>query len=235
MFRLLKADEIEVKVKQVKENGSVFLLYKTARTDMDLLDETVGPMNWQSNYKVVNDNLYAGIGIRDKSNDTWVWKEDCGIESRPDGDGNEKKGEASDAFKRAGFKWGIGRELYTSPFIWISSDVLPTAPAGNVYKLKGFPKLEVSKIEYIDRKISLLELVDENGRTVYTFPKGNKTPVKVAPMTMQVNVRPDIQKMIDTVDSVDGLRNIFVLYKDECDEKVLTQACQQRKKDMGWA
>lgn len=231
MFRLLKADEIEVKVKQVKENGSVFLLYKTARTDMDLLDETVGPMNWQSNYKVVNDNLYAGIGICNCGE--WIWKWDCGIESRADGEGNEKKGEASDAFKRAGFKWGIGRELYTSPFIWISSDVLPTAPAGNVYKLKGFPKLSVSKIEYIDRKISLLELVDEKGRTVYTF--GSKTSVKVAPMTTQVNVRPDIQKMIDTVDSVDGLRNIFVLYKDECDEKVLAQACQQRKKDMGWA
>lgn len=234
MFRLLKADEIEVKVKQVKENGSVFLLYKTARTDMDLLDETVGPMNWQSNYKVVNDNLYAGIGIRDKSNDTWVWKEDCGIESRADGEGNEKKGEASDAFKRAGFKWGIGRELYTSPFIWIGSDILPTAPAGNGYKLKGFPKLSVSKIEYADRKISLLELVDENGRTVYTFPKGNKTPVKVAPMEQQFGLRSDVQKMIDTVNSVDGLRNIFALYKDECDEKALLQACQEKKTEMGW-
>ena len=86
--------------------GSVFLLYKTARTDMDLLDETVGPMNWQSNYKVVNDNLYAGIGIY-KSNDTWVWKEGIvELNHEPDGEGNEKKGEASDAFKRAGFKWG---------------------------------------------------------------------------------------------------------------------------------
>ena len=232
MFRLLKADEIEVKVKQVKENGSVFLLYKTARTDMDLLDETVGSERWQSDYKVVNDNLYAGIGIRFA--DEWIWKWDCGIESRPDGDGNEKKGEASDAFKRAGFKWGIGRELYTSPFIWISSDILPTEPAGNGYKLKGFPKLSVSKIEYADRKISLLELVDENGRTVYTFPKGNKTPVKVAPMEQQFGLRSDVQKMIDTVNSVEGLRNIFALYKDECDEKALLQACQEKKTEMGW-
>lgn len=233
MFRLLKADEIEVKVKQVKENGSVFLLYKTARTDMDLLDETVGPMNWQSNYKVVNDNLYAGIGIRDKSNDTWVWKEDCGIESRADGEGNEKKGEASDAFKRAGFKWGIGRELYTSPFIWISSDVLPTMPAGNGYKLKGFPKLSVKKIDYTDKKISMLELVDDKGRVVYTF--NSNTPIKVAPVAEQVNIRPDVQKMIDTVNSVDGLRNIFALYKDEIDEQALLQACQLKKTQMGWA
>lgn len=231
MFRLLKADEIEVKVKQVKENGSVFLLYKTARTDMDLLDETVKPHLWQSDYKVVNDNLYAGIGIC--CSGEWIWKWDCGIESRADGEGNEKKGEASDAFKRAGFKWGIGRELYTSPFIWIGSDVLPIMPAGNGYKLKGFPKLSVKKIDYTDKKISLLELVDDKGRTVYTF--NSNTPIKVAPMAEQVNIRPDVQKMIDTVNSVDGLRNIFALYKDEVDEQALLQACQKKKQQMGWA
>lgn len=231
MFRLLKADEIEVKVKQVKENGSVFLLYKTARTDMDLLDETVKPHLWQSDYKVVNDNLYAGIGIC--CSGEWVWKWDCGIESRADGEGNEKKGEASDAFKRAGFKWGIGRELYTSPFIWISSDVLPTAPAGNGYKLKGFPKLSVKKIDYTDKKISMLELVDDKGRVVYTF--NSNTPIKVAPVKEQFELRSDVQKMIDTVNSVEGLRNIFALYKDECDEKALLQACQIKKQEMGWA
>lgn len=231
MFRLLKADEIEVKVKQVKENGSVFLLYKTARTDMDLLDETVKPHLWQSDYKVVNDNLYAGIGIC--CSGEWVWKWDCGIESRADGEGNEKKGEASDAFKRAGFKWGIGRELYTSPFIWISSDVLPTSPAGNGYKLKGFPKLSVKKIDYTDKKISMLELVDDKGRTVYTF--NSNTPIKVAPVKEQFGLRSDVQKMIDTVNSVEGLRNIFALYKDECDEKALLQACQIKKQEMGWA
>lgn len=218
MFRLLKADEIEVKVKQVKENGSVFLLYKTARTDMDLLDDAVGATNWQSDYKVVNDNLYAGIGINNCGE--WIWKWDCGIESRADGEGNEKKGEASDAFKRAGFKWGIGRELYTAPFIWIGSDVLPVMPVGNGYKLKGFPKLSVKKIDYIDKKISMLELVDDKGRVVYTF---------------NIALRSDIQKMIDTVNSIDGLRNIFVLYKDECDEQVLSQACQAKKDKMGWA
>lgn len=234
MFRLLKADEIEVKVKQVKENGSVFLLYKTARTDMDLLDETVKPHLWQSDYKVVNDNLYAGIGIC--CSGEWVWKWDCGIESRADGEGNEKKGEASDAFKRAGFKWGIGRELYTSPFIWISTDVLPVKCVKDKYYLKdSFTKLSVSKIEYTDRKISLLELVDDKGRTVYTFPKGNKTPVKVAPVKEQFELRSDVQKMIDTVNSVEGLRNIFALYKDECDEKALLQACQTKKQEMGWA
>lgn len=186
MFRLLNADEIEVKVKQIKQNGSVFLLYKTARTDMALLDETVGPMAWQSDYRVINDNLYAGIGIH-SAELGWVWKWDCGVESREDGDGNEKKGEASDAFKRAGFKWGIGRELYTAPFIWISSDVVPTVQMGNNWKLKNaFAKYSVSKIGYNEkREITLLEIVDDKGRTVYTH--GSKTPVKVAPMAEQTN------------------------------------------------
>lgn len=186
MFRLLKADEIEVKVKQIKQNGSVFLLYKTARTDMALLDETVGPMSWQSDYRVINDNLYAGIGIH-SAELGWIWKWDCGVESREDGDGNEKKGEASDAFKRAGFKWGIGRELYTAPFIWISSDVVPTVQTGNSWKLKNaFAKYSVSKIGYNEkREIILLEIVDDKGRTVYTH--GSKTPVKVAPMAEQTN------------------------------------------------
>lgn len=232
MFRLLKADEIEVKVKQVKENGSVFLLYKTARTDMDLLDEAVGPTNWQSDYKVVNDNLYAGIGINNCGE--WIWKWDCGVESRADGEGNEKKGEASDAFKRAGFKWGIGRELYTSPFIWIGSDVLPTMPAGNGYKLKGFPKLSVSKIEYIDKRIALLELVDDNGRTVFAYPKGNKTPIRVAPMHEQVSVRADIEAKVRGSQSIEQLRNIYALYKDECDESALAGLCAAKKKEMGW-
>ena len=117
MFRNLNADEIEVKVKQVKQNGLVCLLYKTARTDMDLLDETVGPGNWENDYKEIKGNLYAGIGIRLAEGGDLVWKWDCGIESRQDDEGNEKKGEASDAFKRAGFRWGIGRALYSSPFI----------------------------------------------------------------------------------------------------------------------
>ena len=82
--RLLSADEIEVKVKKVTEKGVVALLYKTARVDMDILDETYGPENWQDDYKEIKGNLYCGIGINE------VWKWDCGIESREDDEGNQK-------------------------------------------------------------------------------------------------------------------------------------------------
>lgn len=146
MFRPLRADEIEVKIKQVKPNGLVCLLYKTARTDMDLLDETVGPLNWANDYREIKGNLYAGIGIL-QSNGSYAWKWDCGIESREDSEGNQKKGEASDAFKRAGFRWGIGRELYTSPFIWIKAD------KANIEGGKCLDKFSVEKIAVEDGKI----------------------------------------------------------------------------------
>ena len=165
MFRFLTADEIEVKVKQVKENGLVCLLYKTARTDMDLLDETVGADNWTNDYREIKGNLYAGIGIRQKDG-SMVWKWDCGIESREDGEGNEKKGEASDAFKRAGFRWGIGRELYTSPFVWIKEDKAEIKQVGTDKNgkplCKCFDKFSVEKIAYDENSGRIIGLAIRN-------------------------------------------------------------------------
>ena len=163
MFRFLTADEIEVKVKQVKENGLVCLLYKTARTDMDLLDETVKPENWENDYREIKGNLYAGIGIR-QADGSMIWKWDCGIESREDGEGNEKKGEASDAFKRAGFRWGIGRELYTSPFIWIKPDKAEIKPNsfGGKTTFKCFDKFSVEKIAYDETSGRIIGLAIRN-------------------------------------------------------------------------
>ena len=149
MFRFLTADEIEVKVKQVNEYGVVCLLYKTARTDMDLLDETVGSDNWTNDYREIKGNLYAGIAIR-QLDGSWCWKWDCGIESREDGEGNEKKGEASDSFKRAGFRWGIGRELYTSPNIKIdpAKANIKSSQYNGKTTYKCYDKFSVEKIAY---------------------------------------------------------------------------------------
>lgn len=119
MFRNLEADEIECKISIIKENGLSLLLYKTARTDMQLLDETVGAYNWKDDYKEIKGNMYCCISIYDKDKKEWIDKWDCGVESAF---GDKEKGEASDAFKRAGFRWGIGTELYTSPFIWIKAE-----------------------------------------------------------------------------------------------------------------
>ena len=115
-FRLLNADEIECRVQRVTENGVSLLLYKTARTDADLLDETVGPDKWTNDFKVIDGVLYGGIGVDYGAGLVWKW--DAGTESNMEAE----KGRASDAFKRAGFKHGIGRELYTAPFIWVPAD-----------------------------------------------------------------------------------------------------------------
>lgn len=148
-FRLLTESEIECKVKKVTENGVIVLLYKTARTDMDLLDETVFPENWECDYKEIKGNLYCGIGVREP-NGPFIWKWDCGIESRGDDEGNQKKGEASDAFKRAGFKWGIGRELYTAPFIFIpASKVNMTTKNG---KPATYDTFYVERISYDEQR-----------------------------------------------------------------------------------
>lgn len=173
-FRNLTANEIEVKVKQIKENGLVCLLYKTARTDMDLLDETVGPENWTNDYREIKGNLYAGIGIKKDPTiceSPYIWKWDCGIESREDGEGNEKKGEASDAFKRAGFRWGIGRALYTSPFIWITADNAKIE-RNNKGVLKCNDRFRVGKIAYSEdgkRIIGLSIWNDTQNKRVYVW------------------------------------------------------------------
>ena len=120
VFRKLDAKEIECRVQSVKSNGLVLLLYKDARCDMNILDETVGPANWQRSHEIVNGNLFCNVGIRfERENGfgEWVWKQDVGTESNTE----KEKGQASDSFKRACFNWGIGRELYTAPFIWVNA------------------------------------------------------------------------------------------------------------------
>lgn len=139
MFRLLRPDEIECRVQRVTPKGVVLLLYKTARTDADLLDETVGADRWQNDFKVVDGTLYGGIGIiYPEANGEWVWKWDAGTESNTEAE----KGRASDAFKRAGFKWGIGRELYSAPFTFIPSGKC------NIKEGKCYDQFTVGAIEY---------------------------------------------------------------------------------------
>jgi len=112
-FRLLRENEIDVRVSQIASNYCTLLLYKDARVDQNILDETVGCMNWQKRY--VRDNANCIVGIWDEEKKQWVEKEDTGTESFTE----QEKGLASDSFKRACFNWGIGRELYTAPSIFI--------------------------------------------------------------------------------------------------------------------
>jgi len=174
-FRLLKESEIECRVKQCSEKGAVILLYKDARTDMNILDEAVGAEDWESDYKDIKGNLYCGIGIWNDNRQTMIWKWDCGIESREDDEGNQKKGEASDAFKRAGFKWGIGRELYSAPFIFIRAELMniKTSEYQGKRRYSTYDNFSVEKIAYDDDgRISGLAIKnDTTGKRVFVWQK----------------------------------------------------------------
>ena len=155
-FRDLRADEIECRVQQVKDKGLVLLLYKDARVDMNILDETVGSSNWQREHYECKGNLFCRVGIdigtHEGKAERWVWKSDCGTESNTEA----QKGEASDSFKRACFNWGIGRELYTSPLTWIPSDKCDIKQIGN--GLKCFDKFVVEKIIIENKQITALAI-----------------------------------------------------------------------------
>lgn len=155
-IRLLRADEIDVRAQTVKEgSGFSLLLYKDARCDMAILDETFGMNGWQRSHDFKDGNNYCTVSIWDESKKQWISKEDVGTESKTE----KEKGQASDAFKRACFNIGIGRELYTSPFIWIEG------------AHDSRMKYSVSEIGYEDRVISKLTIVDRRGNAVFHWEK----------------------------------------------------------------
>ena len=174
MFKPLGAEDIECRIAQTKPNGASILLYKTARTDANQLDDVLGVANWQNDYKVIDGTLFCGIGIHTAENG-WVWKWDAGSESNVAKD----KGEASDAFKRAGFRFGIGRELYTAPFIWIPAGkcTIKRATKNGKEVSECYDRFRVSEIEYADSKIT--HLVIENvtmGAKVFWWDRAGTSP-----------------------------------------------------------
>lgn len=160
-FRLLRADEIDCRISMIKANGLSLLLYKDARCDMNILDETVGMMNWKKEYSRENRNCTVSIWDGEKMQ--WISKEDTGTESNTE----SEKGLASDSFKRACFNWGIGRELYSAPFIWIPKDCCKIETSGQRYVCND--RFKVSAIEYdtAERICALTIIKEKTGEVVY--------------------------------------------------------------------
>lgn len=178
-IRPLMASEIECRVGTMKNDGTgcSLLLYKDARVDMRLLDEVFGPMNWKRTHDVVNGNLFCTLSIWDDDKKEWVSKQDVGTESNTE----KEKGQASDAFKRAGFNWGIGRELYTGPFIWIQLDKSEVYQRNGSYGLST--KFSVKEIGYNDQKeVTRLAIVDNKSKVRFVFgdtsEKVDKLPIQ---------------------------------------------------------
>ena len=167
MFRDLRADEIECRVAQAKDKGVSLLLYKDARCDMNILDETVGAMNWQRHH--CRENANCVVSIWDEKRNAWIEKEDTGTESNTEAE----KGLASDSFKRACFNWGIGRELYTAPFIWIKAEDC-TALKQNGQRWQCSDTFEVEKIVIENKKIMAIAIKNtKNNKRCFVWQDAN--------------------------------------------------------------
>ena len=166
-FRLLRADEIDARVAMVKKNGCSVLLYKDARVDQNILDETFGIFGWQRHHEIIGGNLYCTVSVKNPETGEWIEKQDVGTESNTE----KEKGQASESFKRACFNFGIGRELYTAPFIWIPAGKC-SVQNDNGNRFYTYDRFAVKTIEYNDSgAISFLEIVNhsQDDTVVYTY------------------------------------------------------------------
>lgn len=219
-FRALKADEIECRVASVKQpNGSgegggcSLLLYKDARVDMRLLDERYGAMGWQRHHKSIDGRLYCTIAVKDNETGEWIEKEDVGTESYTE----KEKGQASDSFKRAGFCWGIGRELYTAPFIWINltKKEWRKDPRGSYV-----PKidLDVTEFEVDGGCITKLAISDKSGDVRYKWEMGGKA-VQAKPKEDDADFELALQRIKEakSPEELTAIWNDCTLYHDRQD------------------
>ena len=165
-IRNLRPDEVEVRVGSCFQNGANFLLYKDSRCDMNILDETFGIFGWKREHVILNGKEYCIVSVWDSEKQQWVSKMDTGTESAVE----KEKGQSSDAFKRACVNIGIGRELYTSPNIFIN---VPTEQKGNGYTLsRPYPSFKVVTMDIENKKIVKLEIANKStGEIVYTYPR----------------------------------------------------------------
>lgn len=172
-FRKLKADEIECRIGQAKDTGLTLLLYKDARCDMNILDESVGALDWKREHSRDNRNCIVSIWDADKGQ--WVSKEDTGTESNTEAE----KGLASDSFKRACVNWGIGRELYTAPFIWVKAEdcnLKVTKDKFGNSKGRCYDKFVVEKITYDESgNIDGLSIINSNTKKRVFVQKPKKS------------------------------------------------------------
>lgn len=172
LFRYLNADEIECRVGTCKDNGLSLLLYKDARCDMAILDETVGPFGWKREH--TRDNANCTVSILDANTGQWVAKEDTGTESNTEA----TKGLASDSFKRACVNWGIGRELYTAPFIWIPADKCEIKYNQRSGKPACYNRFTVAKIETEGGRIRCIAIRNaDTGQVVYSYVEKGYVPI----------------------------------------------------------
>lgn len=194
-FRKLEANEIDCRVSTVSEKGCSVLLYKDARCDMNILDECVGAMNWTRSHS--RDNANCTVSIWDSEKNVWVSKEDTGTESNTE----KEKGLASDSFKRACFNWGIGRELYTAPFIWVTNSSCKIEKNPKTGKATCYDKFSVREIGYDEKGcICALDIWNNTQKKpAFRFGMTGGEPFKNKPVFISVPMQKALCAELDRV------------------------------------
>ena len=173
MFRQLRADEIDCRISICNQYGVGLLLYKDARCDQNILDETVGPYDWQRKHEIIDGRLYCSVGLYDHNKNEWIWKQDVGTESYTE----KEKGQASDSFKRACFNWGIGRELYTAPDMWVRPENLKRFD-NEKGKYTCRDTFTVEALQYEENKICYVRIINNGNKKILEF--GRRSAAKSA-------------------------------------------------------
>lgn len=191
-IRLLRADEIECRIGAINEKGLSLLLFMDARAAQNILDESFTPFGWQRTHQEIGGRLYCTVEIWDAEKQQWIAKQDVGTESFSE----KEKGAASDSFKRSCFNWGIGRELYSAPFIWISADKVKIQHDGKRYITPE--RFTVESVSYDDnREICGLEIRNGANQTVFVKRRIQETPVETAKKQLTEKMKRDMQKELD--------------------------------------
>ena len=211
-FRKLTANEIDCRVASVTKDGLLMLLlYKDARVDQNILDETFGIFGWQRKHEIIGGNLYCTVSVKNPETGEWISKQDVGVESNTE----KEKGQASDSFKRACFNLGIGRELYTAPQIWVKKGDYKPNDKGNTYD-----RFAVKEIGY-----------DANGN-INKLTIENRSLKKVVFSTeVKTESFPDRKKMIAVAkkhypDGSDVLKTLLDGYKVDSIDKLTDETLQ---------
>lgn len=221
LSRPLDISDVDFRVQSINNGGyATILAYKDARVDMNRLDEIAGPSRWRKEYSVINNQLFCGVAIYDSETSQWVTKWDVGTESFTE----SEKGQASDAFKRACFNWGIGRELYDYPMISIKLN------SDEWSKDSGRPKQTYNlKIrdwrwhsEFTDGKLTFLAAKDQKGAVRYKFGTLKSQESKGA-KDSDTNVKALLKKKKDdeVLESVEKVGGIVIL--PDAEKKVLVE------------
>ena len=198
---LLTASDVELRIAQIYQTNqgtfAVLLVYKNARVDMRILDEVFGSMNWTRNHSTIDGRLFCTVSVWDEDKKEWVSKQDVGVPSNTEA--TATKGEASDAFKRACFNWGIGRELYSAPDILIKLNEEEFYLDKNG-KPKSKAKFFVSSMTYDkeQNKFTNFLVLDKNGTQRYSINSNSKKvqPKVDVPKTPEVTEPPFISGTI---------------------------------------